>query len=689
MCGLASALWYAMTHLRALLSPAVKLMLRLKYPYKFAVIGLLAVSELLFLFYPLAVNLQSSINTTRQELAGLVVDQPLLSLIQLIQQHRGLSAAVVGGVSNLKAQRSVKEGEVQAALAQVELAVAQVGRQLDIVADWHAARAGWERLRSTGLQMSIDANRNAHTALIKELLKLVNKVGDTSFLILDPDADSYYLMDAVTNNLPGTLELLGQLRAHGTGVLASKVINDGGRTSFAGEVAVLHSKREELDAGLKKVQYFSPRIAARIAQFSDNFRDATDAILEIVSTDIVAARFTTDPERYVEKTTAAINLGFTQAHELLFPALRHALEARISRMQAQIFRGAALVIAFLLLFSYLATGVYLAVMSSIRALQQGAERMAQGDLSTPIVLETRDELVLVAGSFNSMAQQLSQRTDQLHQTGANLSQVLADYEKDHPLAALASVIPALAHDLNTPLGNTNLAASCLRAKITEFRAKELSGNLHRSDLNAFLKNVDEGVDIIEKSALRASDLASKLKQFSIDQASERRRTFELDKLLDEVLTTLAPTLRQAAWRIQRKIPDGLALDSYPGPLGQVLLNLVQNAAVHAFEGRTDGLLVLEAWPLPDQRVCLSITDNGCGMAPDILSKIFAPFFTTKLGKGGSGVGLTYALRLVKDTLGGTLEVESEPGKGTKFTLTLPCVAPDVAAPATTAARAIA
>lgn len=685
MCGLASALWYAMTHLRALLSPAVKLMLRLKYPYKFAVIGLLAVSEILYLFYPLAQNLRSTIDTTRQELSGLEVSQGVLSLIQLIQQDRRLSAAEISGARQLQAEREVKQAQVQAALAKVELAINVHGQRLNIISDWQNATAVWNTLRDSGLRLSLDANRDAHTALIQQLLMLINKVGDRSFLALDPNANSDYLIDAVTGNLPGTLELVGQLRVHGAMALSAKAIDDDGRARFAGEVAVLHSKRDELDASLKKIELSSPLMAARIANFSRQFQLATDEILQIVKDDIVEARFATDPERYVEKATAAIDLGFAQAHELLLPVLKDLLEARISRMQQQYFQGAALAIGFMLLFCYLAAGVYLAVMSSIRALQQGAERMAQGDLSTPIVLETRDELVLVAGSFNSMAQQLSQRTDQLHQTGANLSQVLADYEKDHPLAALASVIPAIAHDLNTPLGNTNLAASFLREKIGRFQSTLDAGTLHRSDLNTFLKNVDEGVDIIEKSALRASDLASKLKQFSIDQASERRRTFELDKLLDEVLTTLAPTLRQAAWRIQRKIPDGLALDSYPGPLGQVLLNLVQNAAVHAFEGRTDGLLVLEAWPLPDQRVCLSITDNGCGMAPDILSKIFAPFFTTKLGKGGSGVGLTYALRLVKDTLGGTLEVESEPGKGTKFTLTLPCVAPDVAAPAAPAA----
>lgn len=672
-----------MKHLHLALAPAVKLMLRLKYPYKFALIGLLAIGEILFLFYPMARHLQSGIDIAQRELSGLAVDQSLLSLIQLVQQERHLSAAVMSGAYQRQAERETKQKQVQAAISKVELAIATHGKELGITANWQSAKTAWDSLRDSGLKLSPDANREAHTALIQQLLMLINKIGDSSFLVLDPQADSYYLIDAVTGNLPGTLELVGQLRVHGTLALTAKAIDDGGRAGFAGEVAVLRSKRDALNVSIKKIASTNPAIAARLADFSSQFQQATDEILQIVRDDIVGARFATHPDLYLEKTTAAIDLGFQQAHVLLLPLLNDLLQTRIGQMQAQYAREAAMATGFMLLFIYLAAGAYLAVMSSIQTLQQGAKRMAQGDLGTPIVLETRDELLMVADSFNSMAQQLSQRTDQLHQTGANLSQILADYEKDHPLAALASVIPAIAHDLNTPLGNTNLAASYLREKITEFHAKELSGNLHRSDLSDFIKGMDEGVDIIEKSGQRATDLATKLKQFSIDQASERRRSFELDKLLDEVLTTLAPTIRKAPWHIARKIPDGLTLDSYPGPLGQVLLNLIQNAAVHAFEGRSDGLLVLEAWPLADQRIGLSVTDNGCGMAPEITAKIFAPFFTTKLGKGGSGVGLTYALRLVKDTLGGTLEVESELGKGTTFTLILPCVAPQLASATTT------
>jgi signal transduction histidine kinase len=657
------------------MAPAVRLMHCLSYPYKFALIGAVALLVCALQFYPLAVKLQESIAVAEQELVGLAVDKPLLTFIQVLQQHRGLSAAVLGGVTQLQAQRQAKEAEVDVAVKAVDLAVAQHGLRLNILEHWQVTHQHWQQLRSQGPQMTVDLNRAAHTALIKELLALLDVIGDNSFLILDSELDSYYLVYGLTKDLPRTLEMLGQLRAHGAGVLATKTIDEAGRFDFADEVAVLRAKQEELHITLKKIETTSPVLAGKIQEFDAQFRLATTAILHIVSEDIVAARFNTAAEHYVAQTTAAINLGFEQAHALLLPLLERSLKARIAKDRQNYMVAVALALGFILSFSYLAMAVYLAVMASIGALQRGADRMAEGDLSTPIVLESRDELSLVADSFNHMGAQLALRTDQLHEAGSTLNQVQAEFEKEHPLAQLAAVVPAIAHDLNTPISNINLAANSLQQMIREFQAELAEERLRRSSLQRFSTSMAEGVDIIARAGLRAINLVASLKQFSIDQASQRRRSFELHQLLEDVLATLAPSLRGAVWKIQSEVPEGLLLDSYPGPFGQVLLNLVQNVALHAFEGRNEGNLLISAQIEDDDYLCMQVRDNGCGMRPETLAQIFHPFFTTKPHAGGSGIGLTYAMRLSRDMLGGSLTVASEFGVGTCFTLRVPRVAP--------------
>ena len=117
------------------------------------------------------------------------------------------------------------------------------------------------------------------------------------------------------------------------------------------------------------------------------------------------------------------------------------------------------------------------------------------------------------------------------------------------------------------------------------------------------------------------------------------------------------------------------MESYPGALGQVVVNLIENALLHAFPGRDGGEMRLSSRRLPDGRVELEFDDNGAGIAEADLPKIFDPFFTTRLGQGGSGLGLSIVLNLVRDLLGGEVEIDSKLGRGTRFRLLLPLVAP--------------
>lgn len=144
--------------------------------------------------------------------------------------------------------------------------------------------------------------------------------------------------------------------------------------------------------------------------------------------------------------------------------------------------------------------------------------------------------------------------------------------------------------------------------------------------------------------------------------------------------TLSPTLRRSQVELIDEAPPGLRMDSYPGPLTQVLMNLVNNAVVHAFDDRPHPHQVrIRAESLPAQRVRLTVTDNGCGVDPAHLSRLFDPFFTTKLGRGGSGLGLHIVYTLVTGLLGGSVQVSSQPDQGCTVTLDLPCEAPHTAA----------
>jgi len=243
------------------------------------------------------------------------------------------------------------------------------------------------------------------------------------------------------------------------------------------------------------------------------------------------------------------------------------------------------------------------------------------------------------------------------------------------LAALGSMVAGVAHELNTPIGNSLLLASTLLGSAREFHARLAQGALRRSDWQRFADQHVQGLEVIERSMDAAAALVRSFKQVAVDRSAEQRREFDLAQLCEQCAQTMGLALRRAGLRLSLQVPAELRMDGYPGEVGQVLLILINNAMAHAFEGRADGQIELGAQALGPDRLALWVADNGQGMSAALQERIFEPFFTTKFGQGGSGLGLSICHNIVETLLGGRIHVSSEPGQGSRFTLELPLQAP--------------
>lgn len=277
--------------------------------------------------------------------------------------------------------------------------------------------------------------------------------------------------------------------------------------------------------------------------------------------------------------------------------------------------------------------------------------------------------------LNSTLEQLVQeRTRELSATLEQLTSSQDELVRSEKLSALGSLVAGIAHELNTPIGNSLTVASTLQDHVRDFKVEMASG-LKRSQLDAFVESTGQGASILMNGLRHAADLVSSFKQVAVDQTSLNRRRFNLRDTVGEVLMTLGPSLRKTTHTVDNLVPDGIVMESYPGPLGQIITNLVNNAVLHAFEGRDQGKVTIEARLLDSQRVELTLRDNGQGIPAANLGRVFDPFFTTKLGKGGSGLGLNIVYNLVNNSLGGKIEVSSVVRQGTCFTFVLPLKAP--------------
>jgi signal transduction histidine kinase/tetratricopeptide (TPR) repeat protein len=243
------------------------------------------------------------------------------------------------------------------------------------------------------------------------------------------------------------------------------------------------------------------------------------------------------------------------------------------------------------------------------------------------------------------------------------------------LSALGALVAGVAHELNTPIGNCLLSTTSLQDRNVLMTEQFEKNNLKRSDLKAYFDDVAYATDLTTRGLTNAARLVQSFKQVAVDRTSEQRRIFDLRATAVEVLATLAHDIERAGHRIAVDIPDGIEVDAYPGPFGQVLTALVVNALAHAFATKPQGRMQIVATPLDADQLELVFSDDGCGIAPAHLKRVFDPFFTTQMGRGSNGLGLSICHNIASAILGGTLTVQSSVGKGTSFKLTLPRVAP--------------
>lgn len=337
------------------------------------------------------------------------------------------------------------------------------------------------------------------------------------------------------------------------------------------------------------------------------------------------------------------------------------------------------------------------LLAPVEHLAEEARRLADGNLTAPIRIDSDAELGRVATAMEHMRCKLLESFDELQRTNSQLSEYAQTLEsrvsertielqkaldslkltqrnlvESEKLASLGRLVAGVAHELNTPIGNALTVVTTQGGESEEIKAMVDSGKLQRSKLLDFVSRAQSGQLIAQRNLERAAEIITNFKQLSVDQTTDMRRRFDLAQVIQEVLTSIQPSFRSTPFRIEADLEKGIEIDSYPGPLGQVITNIALNALTHAFEGREGGMLSIRCRSTEDGRhACITCRDDGIGMDETTRLKVFDPFFTTKMGRGGTGLGLHISYTYVTGLLGGQIEVNSSPGHGSEFLITLP------------------
>jgi ligand-binding sensor domain-containing protein/signal transduction histidine kinase len=277
--------------------------------------------------------------------------------------------------------------------------------------------------------------------------------------------------------------------------------------------------------------------------------------------------------------------------------------------------------------------------------------------------EARDALEREVAEKTRANEDLEQALRQLRIAQAQLVQ-------SEKLASLGALVAGVAHEINTPVGVGVTAASTLQDWAQRVQQQQAAATLTRSELDRFLNVAGESAHILLKNLQRAADLIQSFKQVAVDQSSGERRRFDIKAYVHEVLQSLAPKLNRTPHRVTVECPDELLVDSYPGALAQILTNFIGNSLLHAFPQERAGEIRISV-AADGEAVVLRYQDDGIGIPPENLQRIYDPFFTTKRGSGGSGLGMHIVYNLVTQMLGGTITATSTPGRGTAFEVRFP------------------
>jgi signal transduction histidine kinase len=243
------------------------------------------------------------------------------------------------------------------------------------------------------------------------------------------------------------------------------------------------------------------------------------------------------------------------------------------------------------------------------------------------------------------------------------------------MAALGTMMSSLTHEISTPIGVTVTAVSFLSEIQHDCFEKLQDEQLKRSELINYLKESTEASQIIERNILRANELIKTFKRLSVDQHSQDIRSFALCDYVYEVLLSLKPRLKLTPHKFCIDIPADLTIESNPGALSQLLINLIMNSAHHAFAPGTDGQITIKANIEYDsannKKLVFIYQDNGIGMATQTIENIYKPFFTLARETENCGLGMHICNNIVMKVLRGTIDCRSEVSNGVEFTIAFP------------------
>ena len=512
-----------------LLTPAVRLLNRFRFPMKFALIFVAVLIPLVLLSALTLQQLNEEIRFLENERDGVRYIQGVRAPIDRMQQHRGLMATLLAGDATIRDQAVSLRGQVGDSLAVLANLDGELGDSLATRGRVSNIRQQWEELAARAETLTAAQSFEEHTLLISELISLVRHVADTSEITLDPSLDTYYLGDALVNNLPNLVESMGQVRALASEVATVGAVGQTQRIRLEVLLASMETYLGALSEGLDAAMQYNPELVRSLGGAVQENHQAVESLTSMIRNQLLDSMFIMiDGAAVFETATHSINTSYA-LFDRVIPTMDGILADRVRADLGM--RNLALLVVVLVLIGlmYLFAALYRSISESVDRISEVARKVADGDLTQRVTLDTRDEIHYIADSFNAMSAQFEQLIQEIVQATTQLASAAEE---------MSGVARHSAHNIQQQHSETDQVATAMNEMSAT--VQEVSGSAGNASSAA--RDTDEqakrGSSVVGKAARSISDLAGE-----IDRSSEGVQRVSKDS---EAITSVLDVIKGIA-----------------------------------------------------------------------------------------------------------------------------------------------